>query len=69
MSVYTTVLGDTFDSIAKKQYGSEKYTKELMEANTQYLTTVIFSDGVILKIPEINEEVNEQSSNLPPWRR
>lgn len=64
---YTTLQGDTFDSIAYKIYGNRKYTKELMEANTKYLSTLIFSAGITLKLPEIDS--SEQSAALPPWRK
>ena len=69
MNTYTTVQGDTFDSIAFKLFGNEKYIKELMEVNTDHLTTIIFSSGEVLNVPEINVEYNISSDNLPPWRR
>ena len=66
MGKYTTLLGDMWDSIAKKIYGSEKYARELMEANKKYLSTLVFSAGITLNVPEITTE--EENSNLPPWR-
>jgi hypothetical protein len=38
-----------------------------MEANPQYLDTGIFSAGVVLTLPEINDDNKVQ--NLPPWRK
>lgn len=32
-STYTTIQGDTWDLIAYKLYGEEKYMKNLIEAN------------------------------------
>lgn len=64
---YTTVLGDTWDMIAFKVYGKEKYAKELVEANLKYIETVIFSAGTVLVIPDIKETVDY--SSLPPWKR
>ena len=67
MAIYTTVHGDMWDHIAKKVYGDEKYIKELMEANTAHLSTLVFSAGVILNIPGISTQPS--ASTLPPWRR
>lgn len=68
---YKTSSGDTFDSIAYKFFGHRRYTKNLMEANKNYLDVVIFSSGIKLNIPEISEENSTDSAgdNLPPWRR
>lgn len=68
MSTYTTVLGDTWDMIAFKVLGKEKYAKELVETNIKYVETVIFSAGVILTIPDITT-TETTASNLPPWKR
>ena len=35
-STYTTIQGDTWDLIAYKLYGEEKYMKNLIEANEEY---------------------------------
>lgn len=67
MSTYTTVLGDTWDMIAYKVYGNEKYTNELVQANIKYVETVVFSAGTVLTIPEITQKTD--ASSLPPWKR
>lgn len=66
MNTYITKSGDTFDSIAHSVLGNRKYTKDLMEANTSHLETVIFSSGTVLNIPEISEI--EELTDLPSWR-
>ena len=66
MKQYTTVQGDTWDSIAKSVYGNEKYADQLMAANFSKLDIFVFSSGEVLNIPELNEEID---SNLPDWRR
>lgn len=66
MRTYTTVQGDTWDMIALRQLGSERYTSLLMEANTNHIGTVIFSAGIKLAIPEIATPLPE---SLPPWKR
>ncbi|MEG2379380.1 MAG: tail protein X [Bacilli bacterium] len=64
---YTTILGDTFDLIASKMYGDSKAIKKIIDANSQYSGTFIFSAGIVLNIP-LNEEVST-SDNIAPWRR
>lgn len=65
---YVTKQGDTFDSIAFNIYGDRRYTQELMEANPEQLEMVIFSGGVTLNLPEID---NQEASlaDVPPWRK
>lgn len=59
--------GDTWDMIALKMYpelGGEKFTSILIEANPEYIETVIFSAGAELVIPEVSVPA---SRTLPPW--
>lgn len=65
--MYITQDGDRWDLIAWKVYGNSKLYNVLLEANAIYRRTVIFSAGVKLIIPEIEnlEEVKEVS---PPWQ-
>lgn len=64
---YTTVLGDTWDMIAFKIWGKEKYAKELVEVNLNYVEIVIFSSGVVLNVPNVT--ITTDNSSLPPWKR
>ncbi len=64
-STYTTVQGDTWDLIAYKLYGEEKYMKYLIEANWPLLDVLIFSSGTVLTVPELPEKANE---DVPFWR-
>lgn len=68
MSTYTTIQGDTWDGIAYKLYGDEKYMKNLIEANWRYTDVLVFSAGVELTVPEITEE-EKDDDNLPIWRQ
>jgi phage tail protein X len=65
MEQYTTVQGDTWDIIAKKVYGNEKYAGYLMENNRLLLEYMIFPGGITLDIPELTEETDP---DLPIWR-
>lgn len=64
---YITKSGDTFDSIVFELFNDIKYTKDLMDANKEYLSIVIFDGGINLNVPEII--TTEEISNLLPWRR
>lgn len=65
--MYSTAQGDTWDKIALKSMGSEKYMHLLIEANYDYRETVVFSAGCLLKIPSVPNEI--EADNLPPWKR
>ncbi len=65
MGKYETIQGDTWDAIAFKVYGEEKYMRYLMEANWSLLDIMMFSDGNILEVPDLPEETDE---DIPDWR-
>lgn len=62
---YITVQGDTWDSIAYDQYGSEDYMQLLIEANWPLLDILVFSAGTEIVLPDPPEEIDE---DLPYWR-
>ena len=62
---YKTIQGDTWDLIAYKLFGSEKYMKNLIEANWPLLDVLIFPSGIELSVPDLPEE---QDDDLPLWR-
>ena len=64
---YTTQQGDTFDYIAYKTLGSCDYTEALIDTNREHVKTFIFSAGVELTVPDIEEQ--QAAVNLPPWKR
>ena len=67
MDTYKTIQGDTFDLISKKIYGNESYFIKLIEANQEYVNTVIFPSGIVLNIPDI-DMTTEQTISSAPWR-
>mgnify|MGYP004572183093 FL=1 len=67
MKTYTTVQGDMWDSIALRELGSEKYTNLLIEANIEYHDIFVFSSGIVLTIPDVDETT--EADSLPPWKR
>lgn len=62
---YTTISGDTWDSIAKTVYGAERYADYLMQENPTQIGTFRFDAGVELSTPALPEE---KSGFLPPWK-
>lgn len=62
---YTTIQGDTWDLIAYKLYGSEKYMKNLIEANWPLLEVLVFSSGTVINVPDIPEDSGDDA---PFWR-
>ena len=62
---YTTVHGDTWDKIAYDLYGDEAYMRYLIEANWEFLDLLVFPAGIVLNLPEIPDEPDE---DWPEWR-
>ncbi len=67
-TTYTTVLGDTWDIIAKKVYNDEKYVDVLMRNNSSKLDICIFSAGVELSAPALSLVESEGEDTYPDWR-
>lgn len=66
VDVYTTVQGDTWDIIAFKVYGEERYMSRLIEANLEHINTFIFKSGIEIICPDIEDKL---PSSLPPWKQ
>ena len=64
--VYKTIQGDTWDGIAVKVYGDEKYMNELLDANQAYREIIIFPANVSLSLPDIQTQT---TTILPPWKK
>jgi len=65
-NTYTTIQGDTWDYIAYKALGNERYMNELIDANPGYRKTAIFDEGITLSLPTITTPISDK---LPPWKR
>jgi phage tail protein X len=63
-NTYTTIQGDTWDLIAYRTLGSEYLLPLLLDANTQYRSTVIFSGGITLTIPDVD---TSEVTDRPDW--
>lgn len=62
--VYNTIPGDTWDLISFKVYGTERYSKVLAKANSNYIKYVIFPAGIKINIPPLEKE---KTGGDPPW--
>lgn len=63
---YKTLEGDTWDSIALDFYDEETLSGEIIAANLKYVTTIVFHEGINIKVPVIEKSIN---NDLPPWRK
>lgn len=69
MEKYVTVLGDTWDAVAKKVYGDERAADLLMRANPQKIMTLMFSDGEELTVPKREADTRKTvASDAAMWR-
>lgn len=64
---YRTIQGDTWDIIAKKVYGDEKYLDYLMAHNFLLLDYFVFPAGVTVNTPSLSAQT--QRDDLPSWRK
>jgi len=70
MTTYTTVQGDTWDGIAKKHLGNERFMSELIKANFAYCLYSILPANLELTLPDVDEEQATLNNDLlPPWKR
>ena len=66
---YLCIAGDTFDQIALQVYGKESYAYELMNANPQYASTLVFCGGEVLMLPERASVEHTKQQSSAPWRK
>lgn len=66
-SSYRTRSGDTWDAIAKRVLGDERYMPNLIDANPAHNYVARFDEGVDLAVPD--PPADPLPSSLPPWRR
>lgn len=66
---YVCAGGETMDSVAREVYGDEKYAAELMIANPEYASQIVFFGREKLRLPVI--EIPDQTAAEPteaPWK-
>ncbi len=69
MKTITTVMGDTWDTVALRAYGDTLRTQELMEAreNIRLLDIQVFAGGVVVFTPDVEDRYT--INDLPEWRK
>lgn len=67
---YTCTAGETFDSVARGIYGDEICAAELLCANPEYSTTLVFAGGEVLYLPVVAVTTPEENvlPQTAPWR-
>ena len=70
--IYQCSGGETYDSISLEVYGDEKYACELLNANPDLCTTLVFDGGEILLLPVVevseNDGENDFMPAVAPWK-
>lgn len=66
MDFYITKQGDTWDKIAFVVYQDELKADILIDNNPDLLDIFVFSAGVVVYVPELEEE--EDIEDAPDWR-
>ena len=64
---YVTEEGDTYDALALDFYDDERLASHIIQANPQYMETLVFDAGIRIRIPLLDK--SERPVTLPPWRR
>ena len=52
-TIYSTLGDETWDQVALKTYGAERFANVLMNANPAYQGVVFFDSGMVLIIPQL----------------
>ena len=58
--------GESWDMIAKRAYGDERYTAMLFDANPDLLDRLFFDGTESVEVPIVASE--GMSDDLPPWK-
>lgn len=70
--VYHCAAGESFDSIALRLYGHEKYAEDLMQANPGYCGLAVFDGGETLALPLLSIPVSNteraMANTIAPWK-
>jgi phage tail protein X len=67
-TIYTTVEGDRWDTVAFKAYGDPMKISPIIQANPQAPKSAVIPAGINLYVP-IEELPTVNTSILPPWKR
>lgn len=70
MNTYLCRAGESFDSVALKVFGDEKYAGKLLAQNGSLYGKLRFSGGETLELPEIETERDRDGEiiSTAPWK-
>lgn len=70
--LYQCSAGETFDIVALNVYDHEKYAAELINANPEYATLLVFTGDEILSLPVVEmpegKSENDYAPSKAPWK-
>ena len=67
-TIYTTVDGDRWDTVAFKAYGDPMKISSIVEANPHVPKAAVLPSGINLYVP-VEERAKVTSAILPPWKK
>lgn len=69
---YRCAANESFDSVALKVYGHEKYAPDLMNANPEMCGKTVFDGGEFLLLPSIDIPTRSReralANTIAPWK-
>lgn len=65
---YRCAAGESFDSVALKVYGDEKYAAELLCANGALADRLVFTGGEKLELPVVEVAAAGENAAAAPWK-
>ena len=69
---YHCAAGESFDGVALRLYGHEKYAEQLMDANPTLCGTAVFSGGETLALPLLDIPMSNTeralANTIAPWK-
>ncbi len=66
MKTMHAVAGETFDGLALKVYGSEKYAAHILAENPGLCHKMRMEGGEEIRLPDVDMSDEDR---LPPWKR
>ena len=71
--MYNAAANESFDSVALRLYGSEKYAADLMNANPHYCGQTVFNGGEALLLPSLDVPRRNReaafANTITPWKQ
>ena len=66
--LHTTAPCERWDTLALLYYGDPLRYRPLLEANPELGNPTILPEGIVVKVPILDEQAPTTTADLPPWR-